>query len=407
MCHVVRKAHEMGVHTIVTDYYDNKKAPAKTESDESYDVSALDVEAVVDLARRTRADGVFTGYSDITLMPCRKVCDALGFPFYATSGQLESTLNKRKFKELCRKHNIRVVEDIGQDLIKNDAESIRYPVIVKPADSYSSRGITVCHGPESLHSSIATALAVSTCKEVVVEEFIVADDVYLYMTVQDGVLSLSAMADRLMNNQQHGFAPQPVGYVFPSKHIDIYFERTHSRLQNMVDDLGLRNGTFFVQGFVIRDEITLFEMGLRLSGGAGYLLITHQNGIDPVKMHINYALTGEFSGWDVRSSDKPRFEKPHCVIVVLLKNGTVSDVLGWGAVTSHPAVFETVRLINPGDVLTQAGTLNQVFARIYVSASDASALRQAIDEVRGSLQVKDVDGNEMILDSFDSKVVLE
>jgi hypothetical protein len=214
------------------------------------------------------------------------------------------------------------------------------------------------------------------------------------------------MADRLLNEDQRGFAPQPVGYFFPSRYIDSYFEKTHSRLQNLVDDLGLRDGTFFVQGFVLEDEITLFEMGLRLSGGAGYLAITHENGIDPVKMHIRYALTGQFSGWDVRTDDNPRFRHPHAVIVVLLRNGIVGDIRGWEAVNSHSAVFASVRHRNVGDVLTKAGTLDQVFARIYLSASDTASLREAVDEVRRFLEILDTDGNNMILNSFDSSVAL-
>ena len=400
MCHVVLKAKEMGVYTIVTDYYDTNKAPAKIIADEAYDISTLDVDALIELAKDRRADGVFTGYSDITLVPCRKVCDALGFPFYATLDQLEQTLNKRKFKACCRAHGIRVVDDVDPEWISDQPEKIQFPVIVKPADSYSSKGISVCHDVRSLREAVNKALFFSSCKEIVVEEYISADDIYMYFTVQNGVLSLSAMADRLLNDEQFGVAPQPVGYFFPSRYIDKYFEQLHGNLQQMVKNLGLKNGTFFIQGFVIDGVIMVFEMGLRLSGGAGYLLITHQNGIDPVKMHINYALTGSFSGWDVKSDDNPYFENPHCVVVVLLRNGTIGKIDGWSSVKTHPAVFETIQLLREGDVLNQAGTLNQVFARIYMSAENRADLKKAIREVQTALDIKDDTNKNMILNSF-------
>jgi biotin carboxylase len=400
MCHVVRKARELGVHTIVTDYYDEHRAPAKVEAEEAYAVSTLNVPGLIDLARAVRADGVFTGYSDITLLPCRAVCDALGFPFYASRSQLEQTLNKRRFKALCRKHGVPVVPDIDPVQLREQPQQARYPVIIKPADSYSSRGISVCANPAEVAPAIERALSYSSSGEFVAEPYIEADDVYLYLTVQDGILSLSAMADRLMNNEQPGLAPQPAGYLFPSRYIDNWFASLVQPMSSLVADLGLRDGTFFVQGFVLDGTVTLFEMGLRLSGGAGYLPIAHENGIDQVKMHVAYALTGQFSGWDLRIADNPRFQRPHCVLVVLLRNGIIGRIEGWEQVCAHSAVYATLRLHDEGDVLTEAGTLNQVFARIYLCAGDQQRLLVAIAQVRALLSITDVEGASMMMGSF-------
>ncbi len=400
MCHVVRKAREMGVQTIVTDYYDERRAPAKLEADESYAVSTLDVPKLIDLARSVRADGVFTGYSDITLLPCRTVCDVLGLPFYASRAQLEQTLNKRRFKALCRKHGIPVVADLDPLQLREHPCLARYPVIIKPADSYSSRGISVCIDPADVPPAIERALGYSSAGEFVAEPYIEADDVYLYLTVQDGMLSLSAMADRLMNTEQPGLAPQPIGYLFPSRYIDAWFDQLEQPMRALVADLGLRDGSFFVQGFLLEGVITLFEMGLRLSGGAGYLPIARENGIDQVKLHIAYALTGRFAGWDLLTADNPRFRRPHCVLVVLLRNGTIGRIDGWEQVCAHPAVYATLRLRDEGDVLTEAGTLNQVFARIYLYAPDQQRLLTAIAEVRGLLSVDDPTGASLMLGSF-------
>jgi hypothetical protein len=400
MCHVVRKARALGVYTIVTDYYDESRAPAKLEADEAHMVSTLDVPALIELARATGADGVFTGYSDVTLLPCREVCDALALPFYASRAQLEQTLNKRSFKALCRRHGIPVVTDIDPELLRCYPERAQYPVIIKPADSYSSRGISVCYLPAEVGPAIDRALTFSKCVEFVAEPYIDADDVYLYYTVQNGLLSLSAMADRLMSSEQSGVAPQPVGYLFPSRYLDASLTQLQNPLQSMISELSLRDGSFFVQGFVIDEKITLFEMGLRLSGGAGYLPIAKENGIDQVQMHITFALTGHFTGWDVRSTDNPHFRRLHYVLVVLLRNGTIGMVHGWEEVCDHPAVYATLRLRNEGDVMTEAGTLNQVFARIYLCADDRDGLLAAIADVLALLSISDTQGSPMMLGSF-------
>lgn len=403
--HLINKAKEMGVYTIVTDYV--KDAPAKKVADEAYDISTLDIDALVVLAREKKVDGVFTGYVDVNLAPCRKVCEILGLPFYATLEQLDDTMNKVNFKTSCRKHNIRVVDDVPAEYLDGKYDKVRYPVIVKPADSYSSKGISVCFKQEEMQAAMDKAMEFSTCKQIVVEQYLEAEDVYLYFTIQNGYLSLSAMADRLLNDEQYGCAPQPVGYFFPSKYIDIYFDKVHDNLQNMINDLGIQNGSFFMQGFVVDGDIIFFEMGLRLSGGAGYLQIAKQNGIDQVEMHLRYALTGKFDGWNLKICDNPRFPKPACVLVVLLKDGKVGSIRGLEEIRSHKAVHNILQFKYVGDELNARGTLNQVFARIYMIGDDEADLKNSIAFVKKTLVIKDENGQNMILNLFDEDAVYE
>lgn len=401
MCHIINKARQLGIYTIVTDYVPN--APAKKLADKSYDISTLDVEALVELAQKEKVDGVFTGYVDVNLVPCRKVCDRLGLPFYATLEQLEQTMNKVNFKQNCRNYGLCVVNDVPMEYLDGKYDKVKYPVIVKPADSYSSKGISVCHQKEEMSLAIKKALSNSNVKQIVVEQYIDAEDVYLYFTIQNGILSLSAMADRLLNDEQYGCAPQPVGYFFPSKYINLYYEKVHDKLQKMMNELKIENGSFFMQGFVINEEIVFFEMGLRLSGGAGYLQIAKQNEIDQVEMHIRYSLTGKFDGWDLRKYDNARFLNPACVLVVLLNDGTIKKIEGIEAIMEHPVVFDIVRFKYEGDVIDARGTLNQVFARIYMTSENKKNLTEAIAFVKHYLKITDTNGKNMILNLFDEK----
>ena len=401
--HLIEKAREMGVYTIVTDYV--KDAPAKKLADEAYDISTLDIDALIELAKEKEVDGVFTGYVDVNLAPCCQICNALNLPFYATLEQLDQTMNKVNYKANCRKYGIKVVDDVPDEYMDGVYDKVQYPVIVKPADSYSSKGISVCFKKEEMAKALEEALDKSTCKQYVAEQYIEAEDVYLYFTIQDGYLSLSAMADRLLNDEQYGCAPQPVGYFFPSKYIDLYYDKVHDKLQNMMDGLGIKNGSFFMQGFIVENDIIFFEMGFRLSGGAGYLQIAHQNEVNQVEMHLRYALTGKFDGWSLKECDNARFEKPACVLVVLLNNGKIKKIDGVEEILNHEAVFDMVRFKYEGDVLDARGTLNQVFARIYMSADDTDKLKDAISYVKNTLKITDENDVNMIMNFFDESSV--
>ena len=397
--HLIDAAHKNSVYTIVTDYVE--KAPAKSYADKAYNISTTDVDALEKLCTDEKIDGVVVGYVDVNLLPYYQLCKRMGFPNYCDDKQIELTMNKRNFKDLCIRNGIKVTPDIDYILVEENSDSIDYPVIVKPADSYSSKGISVCYDSEMLRVAKEKALKVSTCKQIVVEKYIEADDVYLYFTVQNGIVSLSAMADRLLNDEQYGCAPQPVGYFFPSKYIDIYFEKVHNHIQRMVDEIQLRNGTFFMQGFVIDDNIMFFEMGLRLSGGCGYLQIRHQNEIDQTEMYVRFALTGEFGPWDIQKYDNSRFKKPACVVVVLLKDGVISKIEGLDKVKEDSSYFDIIQLKHLGDKLEARGTLNQVFARIYLCNDSIEKIQKSIFNIKRSLRILDSNGDNMILNLFD------
>ena len=123
---IVKVAQEMGVTTIVTDY--DPQAPAKKVSDISYNIDAMDVDALYEMAVREKVDGVLVGVADPLIAPYQKLCARLGVPCYGNEETVKAFTNKRHFKETCKKFGI---EGIPEYSI-SDKESIRFPVIVKP-----------------------------------------------------------------------------------------------------------------------------------------------------------------------------------------------------------------------------------------------------------------------------------
>ena len=109
MLDVVRKAHDMGLYTIVCDY--SETSPAKKIADKAYDISTTDIDALEKVARDEAVDAVFAGFEDLNTWNALRLCQRLGLPFYATEEQLRITSNKKLFKEFCRKCGIPVVEE--------------------------------------------------------------------------------------------------------------------------------------------------------------------------------------------------------------------------------------------------------------------------------------------------------
>ena len=96
MCDVVRRAQELGVYTVVTDWYQN--SPAKVLADKAYDLSISDMDAMLELIKEERIDGVFTGFIDSYLPHYYELCKRANLPCYLNDKMLACSTDKQNFK---------------------------------------------------------------------------------------------------------------------------------------------------------------------------------------------------------------------------------------------------------------------------------------------------------------------
>lgn len=393
-CDIVNKAHEMGVYVMVTDYLPD--SPAKKLADESFMVSTTDVDSIIRLCREKQVDGVFTGYIDSLLPYCCEVCEHLGLPFYATQEQLKHTINKRYFKDICIQCGVPVAKDYNLDDLH-----IPFPIVVKPADNSGSRGFAICHSRQELETAYQNALTLSKSQTVIIEDYLEGREVTLYYTVQCGEVFLSLISERY---HQPGLPQVPAATLFFREYCSLYTKEMHDSVVRFVRLLGMENGSFILQAYYTRDGFKCMEIIHRLSGIRQYVVASHANGIDIVKMHILHALTGEFSGWSAKDCENPDIRREYAYITFLLnKPGRIGSILGYQEIENHPNVIDILQSYSEGDVISESafGTLSQIFARCYIVADDKQTLASLITSIGGMLRVTNESGENMLLPRFD------
>ncbi len=403
-CDIVEKAKEMGVYTIVTDY--NEDSPAKTIADESHMVSATDIESLVTLAKSCRVDGVFTTYTDSILPYAQKVCEILDLPFAATAGQLEQIGNKRKSKRLCVEHGILVPKEfkLSSDFSQHDLKKIAYPVLTKPADNSGQRGISVCRDEIELVRGYERALEFSKSRTVVVEEYLTGEYVVMCFTLQNGYLSLSAMADKPVIGEKstNGSVRLPKAYILPSKYLKLCYEKLYPKLAVLSKTLGLQNGSLGVEAIVKDEDFYVFEMQYRLGGMKHHDFVLAENGVDILQMHIRYALTGRFEGWDLKEKDNPYFKKSHCLLNILARPGVIAELSGTDGVTNLPGVKNFVLMHKVGDRIEASDDVTQILAKASIVCNSKDELLESVKQITKAIIVKDATGNSMLLESITS-----
>lgn len=400
---LVKVARELGVTTLVTDYDPN--APAKRLADKAFNVDGLDITGLIKLARDESVDGVLVGVADMLVPSYQKVCAALGFPCYATEEIIRVFSRKDHFKSKCEQYGIRGIPEYQLDasLEPDDVSKIRFPVMVKPVDSASGTGMTLCYAPSDLHAAVQKALAASPSKRFIVEKYMECDDMGLYYTFKDGVCSISCVYDRYTTSEQPGVSRVCLGGTYPSKHIDAYLEKMHPKALRLFNDLHVKDGVLMLSAFYDNEEFYVYDVGFRFQGEAPHLLMKAIHGYDQREMLIRFALTGSQGGLDLAKEDDPKLRGRHAATMWLVaKAGKIAHIEGLEHLRYDAEVVSVVQRLKEGDFVDPkwVGTEKQVVARIYVVCCSKVQLHKKLEEILRSIKIVSSDEKDMLLRGF-------
>jgi len=399
MSDIVEKAKSMGIYTIVTDWYDPDKSPAKKIADEYWMESVADIEKLACLIKENHIDGVFTNYTDSYLPYYVDLCEKTGLPCLANMQQVDTISKKDLSKQLCIEHGISVSKryEISEveDIDKLDAS---FPVLTKPVDSSGQKGIFVCLNKQELKEKYLKSLEFSASKKVIIEEYVQGDYTVMFYTIQNGHVTLATMSDKpVYGNFENNLPKLPMGYFLPSKYVDLCKEKMLPKVQAFVTDLGLQNGVIGIEAVVKDNDIFVFEMQFRLGGMRHHNFVLKENGMDLLAMLVRFAVTGKFEGWDASVCDNAAFKNCYCSLNVLVKPDTVAKIEGLEAVKAMPEVYASTQMLYEGDTVQLPGTVQQIAFKFSLAASSKAVVLDAIDKIYATLKIYNVKGEDLKL----------
>lgn len=170
---VIEAAHKEGIYVITVDYLPNNIA--HKYSDEYHNVSIIDKEAVLKLAKQLQIDGIMSFAVDPGVVTASFVQQEMCLPSFGPYESVKILQNKGKFRKFLADNGFNVPKAKSYTDEKealNDISKISFPVIVKPTDSAGSKGVTRVNNKEELPYAIAHAIENSLSKTFIIEEFI-------------------------------------------------------------------------------------------------------------------------------------------------------------------------------------------------------------------------------------------
>lgn len=394
---MVAYAQSMGHRVTVTDYLPDD-AGAKKIADATASVSTIDVPALIEYARAHDVDAVLAGVNEGNLRSAIAVSEELGLPFYCTSAQWDRLMDKGQFRELCiaedMPHPATYFSGPGSDFSADDVE-LRFPLVVKPVDGSSLRGITICQDAASLAQAVEAAVEASRHGDILLEAFVEGEEFTAAYVVVDGKVSLSSIDVRYPFAFDGMTTTFPVLRVYPPTFAQEYIDACDEAVRRVCAAVGLRNACVFFQGIKGESGFAIFEAGLRMAGEAPYRFLDTVNGVNPMKHLVDTIVDGR-GAYDV-SCDDPFLGGEVCAIASFIyRAGTVAEIRGLDAVLSEiPEIIDWESRYAGGDIVRADGTLRQVGLRFILRCADRERLRAVIDGLSGRIDILDETGESM------------
>lgn len=398
---IVYAARQIGLEVYVTDYLED--SPCKSIADKSFMVSCTDVDAVCQLIKEEKIDGIIMGYADVLLSSYVKICQKAGLPCYANLHAIEMTADKDNFKTLCKKFNIPVVDEYTKEDV--DSNNVSYPIIVKPVDNSGARGIYICHNKEEFDIYFYESLKFSPSKHVLIEKFMTGKEATIFYYLHEGEIYLLGVSDRHMLRFNERLLQLPIGYTFPSVNQDAFIKEENENIKEMFRSLDMKEGMVFIQSFNENGKYIIYEMGYRLTGSIEQHLMEEKHNFNHLKAILNYAVGNTIDTTPLESIDLN--EAIMANVTLLLSEGTIDHYVGEKETMNIPGVLHIHKSYSEGTVIDDKviGKLAQVGIRILLYADNRQQLLERMDLVKSKLRVISTENKDMLLDNYSYKEV--
>ena len=393
---LVRRAKELGVYTIVTDYYDVETSPAKKIADEYWNISWEDLDTLEKKCKEEHIDGITAGYSESTVDRCIKLCNRLKLPCYCTQEQLDVLKDKKSFKDECRKYCVPVVREYKR---KEDVKS--FPVIVKPVDRGGSIGVGVANNQEELDAVYEYAMKMSYCKQVIIEDFIYWGNKFdAYYSITNGEITFLSSSDTI-NAKGNGFDKVvQSGWTLPSRYETQFLKNVDLSIRKMILGMGIKNGFFFFSGFSDGERFVFFETGFRLSGGHMYRYFEANGMPDIQDIFIQHALVGNSDG--IKFSGKYNGKKA-LIINYYAKEGILSKLFGLDKIKQIPECGFVIPMCRVGTVCYQDKAILSKLGMVHLYSSDENKIKADLKIVNDLFVAQDENGKDMVFDRMNEE----
>jgi biotin carboxylase len=326
----IHEARALGIRSIAVD--GNPSAVGLTLCDVPYVADILDADAVSAIAESERIDGVMTLCTDAAVSTVAEVGRRMGLPVLSPEAAARAT-DKRLMREAFAKSvapspSTCLIHSLSE--AQSAAEAFGYPVVLKIGRGSGSRGVYRIDDPEAIEKAYAGCRAWQKEGTLLLEEWVVGDEVSVEGYCTDRDCSIIAITDKFLFP---GISPVEVGHCQPSAHAPLREHQIYSSVLAGLKALDLTWCAFHAEVKVSNKGAQLIEIGARLGGDR---ISTH---LTPLSTGVNLVRVAILLALGERPSSPHLWQRAACVRYFdVQRAGTLRGVHGLRRLYEIPGV---------------------------------------------------------------------
>lgn len=287
---LLKQLRSRGITTILCD--GNANALARPYADVFYQIPIFDIEIVRDLAVKEQVDFLITVCADQVLSVVAQVSQMLRLPCYIDYETAQNVSDKIKMKRIFSENDIPTSAYVEMETLDwSKVAKLRYPMVVKPVDAYSSRGVRKAWNAQELEQYFREAAQISRTGGVIVEEFVLGDEISVDIYIKNGKAHLLCVS----NSEK--IADEDRFIIFRGRYPVAASQKVMDQIQDIAqkiaDAFGLVNSPMLIQMINDGEHVSVLEFCARTGGNMKYLLINHVCGFDVIKAVIDLTVGKE------------------------------------------------------------------------------------------------------------------
>lgn len=374
-----------GYYTILVDYSESPMAEAV--ADKFYRESTLDIPKVTEIAEKEAIDMIMTCCTDQALATVAVVASRLNLPCYIDEQTGWDVTDKEYMKDIFFKHGIPTAKFIIVDDPTANID-LDFPLVVKPVDCNSSKGVAKVGDSESLKNAISEAIAYSREKKAVVEEYVEGREISVDAFCIDGEVTVLSTSYSEKIGDSKGFVIWKG--IYPAITDEKKLEDISNISKKIVEAFKLKNCPLLIQMIDSKNGIKVIEFSARTGGCLKYRMIEHASGVDVIESTIDL------------------FEKKKPILVTNKNDGIVSDEF----IYCSSGIFDHIEnenlclengwaseiyvLKNKGEKVGRVKSSGDRVAAIVIKASSYEEYVEKHNKIAENIKVRDVDGNDIM-----------
>ncbi len=284
---LLRQLKERKIETVLLD--GNENCLARAIPDKFYKVNIFNIEDVKKIAVDEKVDFIITVCADQVLLVVAEVSEMLGLPCYIGYKQAQDVSDKIRMKKIFKENKIPTTKYLElKSLDMNEIAKLNYPLVVKPVDAYSSKGVRKAETEKELIAYYNEAKKISRSGGVIVEEFFEGEEISVDVFVLNGKAHILSITNSEKVKDKDRFVIFRGRY--PAAIPDTIRNQIEDVAQKIADSFGLVNSPLLVQLLHNNENISVLEFCARTGGNMKWLLIKNSCGVDVITATIDITL---------------------------------------------------------------------------------------------------------------------